>query len=161
MLHKDPKFLSKKYSHSLQNKLREAEITLNLMFKANRVKDAIPKLHYLLNKLEFLMIAFGIAITFVNKEIGYTHICGIIGRKIIQYIYINESLKNELIKNSYNFYDFIKFIDLKDVDILKLGDFFLDILMHFPTDIFIKTFDMKEGFLKHEPAQLEINPIFF
>jgi hypothetical protein len=121
------------------------------------------------------MLSYGLAITYINHNVGYNHICGIVGKKIIFYIYMNEKIKNfpfkpnnlelikdkKLIKDYYTFDEFKKIIDLKNFDHFTLGDFFIgNILMRFPTNIFKREFNQKEGFLNNETAKLTINPIY-
>jgi hypothetical protein len=146
------------------------------MNKSGKIKRMFPKLHLTLNKIEMLMITFVIAISGVNMEMGYTNIADSIGKKIIFYIYLNESIerlelqkndlknninKSNLIKENYKFQDFIKLINFNTIEYLKLGCFFLDILTFVPSDIFEKSFNQKEGLYKNEVAKLIINPIHF
>jgi DNA-directed RNA polymerase, mitochondrial len=155
----------------LKNKLFEAKETLNLLFEKGRIKNIFSIIYPVLNKIEILMIVYSIASTYANKNIGYTYICSIIGKKILYYIYLNEKLYNltlenknfkpsDFIKDKYKYSEFVELINFNIENLIKLGDYFLNILMNYPSDIYERNFDMKEGFLKNETAKLEINPLY-
>jgi hypothetical protein len=161
-LHENPEFITSKYSHTLQNKLISAKNSLNSLYLSGNLKRRFPSIYLYLNKIEIMMITFGIAISGINLELGYTNLCEIIGRKIVYYIYINNYTE---IPNSLNnteklsFNKFIEFIKLNQIEMIKLGDAILTLLMNDPNDIFERVFDAKEGYLKNEPARLIINGV--
>jgi|SRR5215469_4968670 len=137
------------------------------MYKKGVLRRKFPNIYKSLNKIEILMITFTIALSGIHKEMGYTTISASIGKKIIQFIYLNENIQilgnkeSSLIKDNYSYLEFINILNYDNVNILRLGTFFLDILSIFPTDIFEKEFDPVEGLLKSEPARLIINPNHF
>jgi hypothetical protein len=172
-MHEDLDYVAKKYTISLKNKLKEAKETLQIFDHKGLIETSFPTLHFALNKMEILMIVFAVAITYINRNVGYTNICNIVGNKIIFNIYFNEFISifpfykgdnknNKKIKDIHTFDEFIKLINLKKYDSLRLGDFYLDrVFMRYPTDIFQRDFNQKEGFLKHETVKLIINPKYF
>ena len=89
------------------------------------------------------MITFAIGLTGVQREIGYTHIAHIIGKKILRWIYLNDKIedidntgvytKNSImIKDKYKHSEFLNIIGYDDEKTIILGTIFLDILSMFP-----------------------------
>jgi hypothetical protein len=124
----------------------EAKKTLDLATQEGKTNKYFynSKLKPFVSKIEMLMITFCIAITYAQKEIGYNYLCGIIGNKIIRYIYLNEKIDNfstyldeykpktslnktkdpSLIKDFFEINEFIKFLELEEPkDYLALGHF--------------------------------------
>lgn len=176
----DPSYLKKKYSHTLQNKILEAKKTLDLATQEGKTNKYFynSKLKPFVSKIEMLMITFCIAITYAQKEIGYNYLCGIIGNKIIRYIYLNEKIDNfstyldeykpktslnktkdpSLIKDFFEINEFIKFLELEEPkDYLALGHFYLEIFSKFPTGIFMSIFNNAEGYYSNETQKLTID----
>lgn len=77
----------------------------------------------------------------------------IVNLDIIPNYKLSESDSNKLIREIYTLKDFQNLLNLNNNTLLLLGYFFLSILMSFPTEIFERIFDVKQGLLKKEPAR--------
>jgi hypothetical protein len=61
--------------------MKEGIKTLNIINKRGTLQIKFPKFYFMLNKIEFLMITFSLAIHGVNLEMGYTNILALKGKK--------------------------------------------------------------------------------
>jgi DNA-dependent RNA polymerase len=162
-LHEDSEYLEKRYKQGLKNKLFNAHRSLLNIVNSSRLKRKYPTIYPVLNKIELLMITFGISMTAINCNMGYNYITEIIGKKIIFYLFLNNLdilIKHnnlKISKEEITYQNFLETFNLNKMQIFSLGDFFLDILSHFPSEIFERKFNEKEGLLKNEPATLVIN----
>jgi hypothetical protein len=136
--------------------------------------------------MEILMLTFDVCISCVLKEIKYSYSCFELGRKIIKYIFLTKKLKDLpelelelntenllkyyknttelniekiLIKQNYlNTIEFSKVINFEfEKDYILLGDFFMQLLIAFPANIFERDFNKLDGYYQKEPAHLVVN----
>ena len=154
-----PENLLKKNSYFLIRKLKNAEISLNLMFEKGKLKQKFPFAYLYLNDFKLLMLTYMLIINSINKKIGYTATSRLVGSKIIQFLYYNFKKKSDFIEELFlSFDDFV--LNLKicsNEDFIKLGDFFISILTTFPSDIFERDYIKYESFFNNVEVKLKYN----
>lgn len=86
-------------------------------------------------------MTFGVAVYGVNAKLGYNHICGIIGKKVLIQVFTRG--KNELKEEATEFKlpEFQKSITDSDKDYVRLGSFLLDLLMLLKINLFFRKFN--------------------
>lgn len=116
--------------------------------------------------INYLILTFGIAHYGVIRNMGYTHICNLIGNRIIFRFYLKSINKNNLYKKdkyldylniNESYHNFLKFLNLDKYSYITLGSYFLDILCRFPSEIFEKGYDDNFNFNKYETMKLKFN----
>jgi len=152
----DKKFLINSHSNKLFNLLIKGNSTLDILYKNKNIKRRFPLLWEELNKLEFLILSFSLAISFHDK-LNYTYIMNRIGQNILYLIYKNSS-KGKKSKEYSNFSEWKNLFNLNNIEEeYKLGSFFIEILSNLPSDIFYRDLIKGEKYNKYDPAVLRIN----
>lgn len=148
---RDLEYIKKNKHYELMPLLLEAYVSLNSLAGHGVLKKKFPTIHNDLNKIELLLLTYAYASNGVMSKKGFTNVCSIIGSKIIQRIYLlklkslNKEDKNKK-QNENNiildYKSFVASLKLSELDILKLGDLFLDLLLKYPCDIFEKDYEI-------------------
>jgi hypothetical protein len=172
---KDEQFLINRHQNKLFYVIKQARDTLNIMSEQNYLKKKFPKLHLNLNEIDYLILTFSLCVTLYSR-LSYNSLVLRVGEEIIYLIYKKEILnKNKKFTSSpentgfllsedvestsftgpsYN--DYKNSLEIENVDIIKIGDFFISIFQQFPHDIFNRKI-LDNSFYTHEPYTLEIN----
>lgn len=175
----DSKFLIDRHSHRLANVIKQANITLDLLYNKKEIKRKFPELKDDLNKLEFLLLTFSLILTY-NNRLKYSAMSILVGNSVIYLVYLNkrkefmksqirsqEGITNSLHLSSLNsiktfmmFDEFKSALNFSLIDSAKLGDFFISILTTYPTNLFEREFKPSNYFSndKQELAEIKINP---
>ena len=158
----DDKYLINKYQGKLQSSLISAKETMNIMSKNNYFKKKFPELGDELNKIENLIITYTLCLTFYPK-LSYNALAVKIGSLIMDHLYYTKYLKHKKSESDIVIISNKEFKKLKGmsniINILKLGDFFMNILQQFPHEIFSRKIKL-DSYYTHEPYFLEINNVF-
>nr|YP_009493060.1 DNA-dependent RNA polymerase [Ganoderma tsugae]AWJ63855.1 DNA-dependent RNA polymerase [Ganoderma tsugae] len=111
-----------------------------------------------------LMITYLVTRNCVRQDKTYTSTISKIGSNILSHTFIQE--RNKYLKqgkvdmenSDYQSFDtFLESLKINDDDILRIGDYFLSILMMEPHRIFDRDFNVKLGYLKGESATIKFN----
>nr|QWO71402.1 RNA polymerase [Asterophora parasitica] len=162
--YKDTNYLFNKKNYVLINKLKKAENTLNLMFNKGILKQKFPYAYDYLNDFNLLMITYLVALNSATRKIGYTATARLLGSKIIQYLYYKNKKETESSKENiseqinFSYEDFFTKLEIfTNEEIIRLGDFFLNILTNYPSDIFEREFDQYESYMNSVNVKIKIN----
>lgn len=146
----DDQIFTKKYNAHLQNfskgsikeAIYEAMKTYSLYNRKGVIGKVLPNSNE--EGLKLIILSYSIIISYFGR-LGYTSIAALIGRTIMENLYLHE--RSRLISHSKNKTSVIKFDDYlkyKEVDtnlIIKIGDYFISLLSQFPHNIFERDFD--------------------
>lgn len=158
----DDKYLINKYQGKLQSSLISAKETMNIMSKNNYFKKKFPELGDELNKIDYLIITYTLCLTLYPK-LSYNALAVKIGNLIMDHLYYTKYLKHKKSESDIVIISNKEFKKLKGmsnvINILKLGDFFMNILQQFPHEIFSRKIKL-DSYYTHEPYFLEINNVF-
>lgn len=178
---KKDSFINKETSHQysiLFSKLRKAEKTLELLYFGSKIKKNFPNAYEYLYDFNLVLITYMVCQDSVIKNWNYTNTTRVVGNKIIQNLYFkfkigkftnlkdkerNVNLKKEIGEdNLIDYNSFCEFLNFKNnEDFIKLGNFFIDILTRFPSDIFeseYKNYNTNLGTVEVKLKYNEINP---
>lgn len=133
---RESKDLIKKEYNKLGKLLLKGEDTLDLYYKHKTLKRKFPKFNEELNKIDHLLIAFSCGISFYSY-LNFNTIAVMIGKNILYSIYKNRKL---LCKDEEDLPTFTEWKTTEnindDIELGKIGYFFISILSNFPSNIF-------------------------
>jgi len=114
--------------------------------------------------LYIIMLTYGLVISYYDK-LGYTNIASVLGRKILEYIYLSQKEAKIILKKQgkycamEGFNDFLEFSNMDSTKFARLGDYFITLLSQYPIDIFERNYK-KSSKSNKEVAIIQINPSF-
>jgi hypothetical protein len=147
-----------RHSHRLSSKVLKANEILQTHYKQNYLKKKFPLLHNELNKIDFIILAFTIGVSY-HARMSYTGITMSLGNLIVYLVYKyrsdllakanlqmidNDCANSDKIneggsRQSHKQMSYDKFrasLNMSSSDIIKLGDYFLELLTIYPINIF-------------------------
>jgi hypothetical protein len=84
-------FIKDKHSYNLYNLIKEAKLTLQILYDQLQLKNNFTFIYEELNKIDYLMLTVSIVLT-VHKKLGFSNISIIIGNQILYLIYKNKKI---------------------------------------------------------------------
>lgn len=150
----DEKFILTRESHKLNKILYKACETLEIMYNNKDLKRKFPLLFEYLNNSDLIFVTFSYVI-YSYLKYNYTALCESTGKTLYYHIYINY-IK---IDNNESYNEFLSSNKIEIRDFIKLGDFFINLLSHFPHDLFYREF-YNYMYYTHDPSKLAINDIY-
>lgn len=150
-------------TQNIKDKLYDALETFNLHTKKKKNKEFYK---ILLNgennpriALKWIITAYGVIINYYNR-LGYTAIATQIGKIIMENIFILEkrnNRKNDSINlKDLSFKEYLEIKNFNEIELIRLGDYFITLLTQFPHDIFTRNFS-KTSITNKEVTFIEIN----
>jgi len=135
----DEKYLLDRNKHRLSKVIKEAEKTLDLLYKRKDLKRKFPLLHDDLNKIEMLIITYITVIAYYNK-MKQTALATKTGEIIFFEIYKsrikNDTISKDLSGKIISFLEFKEELKFDSKEAFKLGYYFINIFLMFPHNLF-------------------------
>ena len=121
------------------------------------LKRKFPQLGSELNNIEYLLITYSLCISLYSR-LSYTSIAVKVGESILYFTYRNKYLnkKSKNITPNITYNDYKNSLNIDNLFLLKLGDFFMSILQQFPHEIFVRKVNL-DSYFTNEPYMLELN----
>lgn len=152
----DDSYLLNKSIGKIYANIPKMILTLNLMSKDGTLKRRFSKFYHLINTLECITITLSICLNYYST-FSYTKLASMIGDKLAYNIYNYFLLEKGLNKNELDFEEFKVLVNLNNIEnIIKLGDFFMNIIQSYPHSIFSRKVDAST-YYTNKPLFLELN----